>query len=311
MTVSHSSYSKQDKWQKWRKDVLHHTLSSFSAHFPLYFILLTVMNNRSIHAQQDGLVELAIQSSLAGFEPNTTVEISSAQVTAVHLPSTRPSFCSVYKSGEDVTTTLVSSEVDERQSIGRLAASLRVQKREASAAAARIYHSTGEKFNVKLSSHSKRGRLVATHSHRRKSSRDPRRVQERNSASDRIRTERQEVRDHLRFREDEAAEGEDAALSRLSGAEHHTRLLFEEQRNQILSDTRSEMDMQELRSEKADMVLRESNRQIHSHRVDPYHTNQVYENSRRAQAWLQAELENRERAQQETCFRTLQEVEEI
>ena len=129
----------------------------FFSTFPLYFILLTVMNNRSIHAQQDGLVELAIQSSLAGFEPNTTVEISSAQVTAVHLPSTRPSFCSVYKSGEDVTTTLVSSEVDERQSIGRLAASLRVQKREASAAAARIYHSTGEKFNVKLSSHSKRG----------------------------------------------------------------------------------------------------------------------------------------------------------
>ena len=145
MTLSHGSYSKQDKWQKWRKDVLRYTLSSFSAHLLLYVMLLTVMNNRSIHAQQDGLVELAIQSSLAGFEPNTTVEISSAQVTAVHLPSTRPSLCSVYKSGEDVTTTLVSSEVDERQSIGRLAASLRVQKREASAAAARIYHSTGEK----------------------------------------------------------------------------------------------------------------------------------------------------------------------
>ena len=103
----------------------------------------------------------------------------------------------------------------------------------------------------------------------------------------------------------------DAALSRLTGAEHHTRLLFEEQRNQILSDTRSEIDMQELRSENADMALRESNRQIHSHRMEPYHTNQVYENSRRAQAWLQAELENRERAQQETCFRTLQEVEEL
>ena len=59
------------------------------------------------------------------------------------------------------------------------------------------------------------------------------------------------------------------------------------------------------------MALRESNRQIHSHRMEPHHTNQVYENSRRAQAWLQAELENRERAQQETCFGTLQEVEEI
>ena len=67
--------------------------------------------------------------------------------------------------------------------------------------------------------------------------------------------------------------------------------------------------MQELEAESADMALRELNRQIHSHRMELYHTNQVYENSRREQAWLQAELENRERAHQETRIRTLQEGE--
>ena len=168
-----------------------------------------------------------------------------------------------------------------------------------------------EKSSMSSSAHFRSAeRLVATHSHQRKSSTDPRRVQETKSARDRIRTDRQEVRDHLRFREDEAAEGEDVALSRLSGAEHQTRLLFEGQRNQILSEARSEVYMQELRPENAD-IPRESNRQIHSHRMEPYRTNHIYENSRRAQAWLQAELENRERAQQETCFGTLQEVEEL
>ena len=39
------------------------------------------------------------------------------------------------------------------------------------------------------------------------------------------------------------------------------------------------------------------NSQIHSHRVEVYHTNQGYEASRREQAWLQAERQNRERAQ--------------
>ena len=59
------------------------------------------------------------------------------------------------------------------------------------------------------------------------------------------------------------------------------------------------------------MAIRELNRQIHSHRLELYHTNQVYENSRREQAWLQAELEKPRRAHQETRVRTLQEVERV
>ena len=125
---------------------------SFLSTFPLQFILLTVMNSNSVHAQQDGLVLLAIQSPLAGYEPTTTVEINIAKVTSVHLPSRRASLCSVFKSGEDATTTLVSSEVDEKQSMGMLASPLLMQKRGASAALARIYV-----LGVKLISHSKRG----------------------------------------------------------------------------------------------------------------------------------------------------------
>ena len=60
---------------------------------------------------------LAEQSPLAGYEPNATVEVSSAEVTPVLPPSRRASFCTVYNSGEDVTTTLVSSEVDEKQNM--------------------------------------------------------------------------------------------------------------------------------------------------------------------------------------------------
>ena len=50
----------------------------------------------------------------------------------------------------------MSSEVNERQSIGRLASPLLMQKREASAALARICHFIGE-GSVSSSSHSKRG----------------------------------------------------------------------------------------------------------------------------------------------------------
>ena len=80
-----------------------------------------------------------------------------------------------------------------------------------------------------------------------KTSRDPRSVQETHAASDRIRTEQQEVRGHFRFRADEAAGGDRAALSRLSEAECRTGLLLEEHRKQILSEARSHVIMQESR----------------------------------------------------------------
>ena len=56
-------------------------------------------------------------SARKGDEPNATVEISSTEVTPVHRPSRRTSFCSVHNCGEDVASAALSSEVDERRSI--------------------------------------------------------------------------------------------------------------------------------------------------------------------------------------------------
>ena len=195
---------------------------------------------------------LVIQSPRTGYEPNTTVEISSTEVTLVHLPSKRTSFCSVFNSGEDATTTPVSGEVDERQSTGMLDSPLLMQKREASAVPVRIYHST-EESSVSSSPHIRSAvRPVAIYSHKKKSGRDPRSVQETHSASERIRTEHQEVRYHLQLCAHEAAEREKTALARLSEAEFHTRLLLEERRNQLRSGARSEVNVQELGAESAD-----------------------------------------------------------
>ena len=77
--------------------------------------------------------------------------------------------------------------------------------------------------------------------------------------------------------------------------------------NPILSEARSEMHMQELKTKTADIALRELNRQF----ILIVWSTTIRENSRREQAWLQAELENRERAHQENPIRTFQEVEEL
>ena len=109
-----------------------------------------------------------------------------------------------------------------------------MQKREASAVPATINHTEIES-SMSRSSHIPSMEIpVATHSHKRKSSRDTRSVQEKHSTSERIRSEQREVRDFLKFPADEAVEGEQEALSRLSEAELHTGLLLEEQKE---SDT--------------------------------------------------------------------------
>ena len=80
------------------------------------------------HGGQSG--RLAEQSLLTGYEPNAIVEVASTEVTPMLLPSRRVSFGSRYNSGEDATTTPVSSEGDGRQSLGMLASPLFTQKRE-------------------------------------------------------------------------------------------------------------------------------------------------------------------------------------
>ena len=61
------------------------------------------------------------------------------------------------------------------------------------------------------------------------------------------------------------------------------------------------------KAESAEFALRESNRRMHSHRVELYQANQVCENSKREQVWSHVELESGERALQETRSGTLQE----
>ena len=64
---------------------------------------------------------------------------------------------------------------------------------------------------------------------------------------------------------------------------------------------------------RSDMIttLRKLNGQIRSHRVEPYHRDQDYEASRRAQACSITELQNCEKAQQENRMKTIQEMKEL
>ena len=166
------------------------------------------------HIDEQTQNRLAIQSPHTGYEPNTTVEISSTEVR-------RTSSCSVYNSSEDATTP-VSSEESGRQSIGRLTSPLLMQKREASAVPASIYHTTGEN-SMSSSAHTRcTVRLVTIYSHKRKSSRDPRSVQETRIASERIR--RHPCQDSLKW--------------------NFTRdCLLKSKKNQVLFETKSEMIM--------------------------------------------------------------------
>ena len=69
--------------------------------------------------------------------------------------------------------------------------------------------------------------------------------------------EHRETHDFLEWQADQASQGEQAALTKISEAEYRTRLLLEEQKKP-LSEARSEMNLQESRVESADRVLCES-----------------------------------------------------
>ena len=73
--------------------------------------------------------------------------------------------------------------------------------------------------------------------------------------------EHRETHDFLQRQADQAAQGEQAALSKICEAEYHTRLLLEVQKKS-LSEARSEVNLQESRVESADRALRESRPQV-------------------------------------------------
>ena len=162
--------------------------------------------------------------------------------------------------------------------------------------------------SVSISSHT----LAAMNSHKRILSRDPRSILETHSAREKGHSPRiEKCAIFLNYEQMKQPKEIGRPCPNSLKRNFNTRLLPEEQRNQTLSQARSEMNMQVWRVESADMALRVSNRQIHSHRMEHYQANEVHENSRREHVMLRAELAKREMVHQETRSRTLQELESL
>ena len=77
--------------------------------------------------------------------------------------------------------------------------------------------------------------------------------------------EHQQVQELLEIRCNQAARGEQEALSRLSEAEYHAGVLFEEQRSHILSEARFEILLLETRAKHAVSSIQKLNRHRFSH----------------------------------------------
>ena len=148
---------------------------------------------------------LAILSPLTGYEPNTTVEISSTEITLF-----------IYHQGvEAAAHFLIPVRPPQLH--------LRLRKwmedkalegwlhrcscsREKQVQSPQGFVTLQEKIprHIHLTLRAQGDLLQHTHTHKRKSSRDTRSVQERHLTSERIRSQQQEVRDFLKFRTDEA-----------------------------------------------------------------------------------------------------------
>ena len=99
--------------------------------------------------------------------------------------------------------------------------------REASGAPSRIYHYSH------IPSSTAKPVAIYSHKRERESSRDPKSLQESHCEREKGFAEHREIHDFLELRPDHAAQGEQAALSKLSEAEYHTRLHLEEQKKNI------------------------------------------------------------------------------
>ena len=151
-------------------------------------------------------------------------------------------------SAESIATLPPESDLDDEQIRDMLASPLYLQEKEASADQPQVYHSCRE--NSESSSSRYRASAVrpaAVFSHKRKSN------QESHSDRDGV---------PLAHR---AVKGENESLSEL---ENDTRVILEEQRDQLLSEARSEVLKQECRADFLDCSIRELRRQILSSRME-------------------------------------------
>ena len=151
---------------------------------------------------------LAIQRPLTVVEPNAIVEISSTE-GYTHSPS--------INSGEDA---FGSGREGKHRKAGFAAAHAEERSKCNPCKNTSLYR---RKIYVTLTTHSKHGKLVATQSHKRKSSRDKEAYRKNTSQITK------KVRSFSQFRAEEAVP---RRTSRLSEAE--SEVLLEKQRNQIL-----------------------------------------------------------------------------
>ena len=122
-------------------------------------------------------------------------QADSLEFTTMLFPSRRASTEGSYNSGEDIPTTLVSSEVAERPSVGMCFTAVNTEERQAQLHIGFV--TLTEKF-LSLLHRAFRPALV--------------------------------ILDRLELRADHAAQGAQAALPKLSSAEYHMRLLLDEEK---------------------------------------------------------------------------------
>ena len=291
-----------------------HLASLFSVQHdtPTSSSLLYPPNRTNPRAPQPGFLfgRFTEQSPLTGCEPNAPVEVSSTEVTTTLLHSRKASIGSTYNSGEDIVTTLAVSQVDERSDLGMLASPLLTHERD-----------RRDSFqNLSLKWRKFCGAFVPVR-------RDPWRcaqtkenhVETQMLCRSLIRKERgfclsiEKSATSLNCELIKLPEDKKLLYLRLSvsEAEYRTILLLEEQKNYLLSEALSKLDMQELRVERAHRALQESGLQLHSQRMELYQENQLFDHSKREKNRLCTELDRRERVLQEDRMRTLQEIEEL
>ena len=121
---------------------------------------------------------------------------------------------------------------------------------------------------------------------------------------------------HFSDREDFSPEhehvlGNNEPLYRFSNQEKSIISFFEEHRDFLLAEAKSEVRKHESRADYLDTSGRDLQRQLDSNRLGIYCTNQVYEETRKEQARLHEELAQREKALRDSRFRNIHEMEEL
>ena len=220
-------------------------------------LLYRTVLNPAIHGQEDSLVDWLnnVLSQVMSPTPSLRSEVQRLHLCSYHQGEQVSVRRTIY-----VTATPVSSEVNEREIMEMFASPQLMQKREASAAPAIIQHSNRESSMSGTSRIPSAGRP----------------------------TKRTGVMFRLRkstwlpgTAADVAAEGEEAALSRLSEAITSWRAKESDTVRSTIWDEYAGVKDLKCRHDPPRI-----DRQIHFHRLELQLSNQIFENSRREQVWL-------------------------